>query len=389
MFNIDSLAVLPFDMFHPLCQKIDKTILKFIRMAYEKQKIEEPPKTLFIQPDTNICYLNLVSPHHEATPEAYYSTYVKGYSNVSFSTYPVLNGEKFGKPIADCTTANIYKDCAVFCIADGCGMGKRPATSAHVACEKFTEYVSVEIPKTKTLAKAQKIIVEAIAYVQTAILQTQELSTDAGLTTFLGIVVLRTGTSFACMYCNIGDCRALVIDPRTAVVNELIDDYSGRVDVKTTGGRLGPVEGDYPELDNFKCGIKFCSAGSVIALMTDGVCDNFDIKTYYQTPKECGLSGLEWSDDNEEHWEKRKEVFYSSFLSLFFNDSLEELCFNLYNFIIQKTKRARECKVKKIETFVGGKMDHSTFACFRLDDTLFTEKIVMKKKMKIPDDLKV
>lgn len=355
---------------------------------YEKQRNNEPPKTLFLQPDMSTCFLNSISPTGEATPEAYYETITNSYANVCFSTYPVLNGEKFGKPIADCTSAMVFKDFAVFCIADGCGMGRRPALSARVACEKFTEYVVAEVPKTRTLAKAEKCVVKAVAYAQTMILQTEEIPTDAGLTTFLGVVVLRTGTSYALVYISVGDCRGLLIDKSHATINELVNDYIGRVDVQSAGGRLGPADGEYPEVTNLRCGITFCSTGTTLVFMSDGVCDNFDIRTQFASPRECNINGDIWCDDDKKQWAQRQTNMYSTLQTLFSEDSLESLCSNVYHFIIQKTRKARDAKVTKADGFVPGKMDHSTFVSVRLTEALFTESNVKKVLMIVPDDLR-
>ncbi|ELP89506.1 hypothetical protein EIN_391610 [Entamoeba invadens IP1] len=372
----------------PLRQKIDKNILSYVKETYASHRDEEIPKTQFLLPDITKNYLNLKTPHHETNPEVYYATHMSGYSNVCFSTYPVIKGVKFGKPIADCTTANIFENFGVFCIADGCGMGKNPAASAHVACEKFAEYVIFKIGKKKTLDKAMDVIVEAIAYAQTFILQTQEESIEAGLTTFLGTVILRTGTSFAVLYADVGDCRGLLINPSKNSIEELVTNYKGRVDVKSTGGRLGPVNGEYPDLENFKCGVQFCPIGTTIVLMSDGIADNFDIKTFCKKPTLCGLDGEEWLDENEEHWNKRRAVFYDNLLSLYQENSLEKLCDNLYHFIVEKTRKVRENKILKISTDDGGKMDHSTFACYKLDDNLFSSKVISKKELEIPEGMK-
>jgi len=42
------------------------------------------------------------------------------------STYPIVKeGHRYGDPIADSICAEVYSDCAIFCIGDGCGWGVR------------------------------------------------------------------------------------------------------------------------------------------------------------------------------------------------------------------------------------------------------------------------
>ncbi|KAL7719206.1 PPM-type phosphatase domain-containing protein [Entamoeba marina] len=370
---------------NPYSQKTDKKLLRLFRSTFQSKNEGNLPKTMFLRPNLNFKFLHAFIPDEEPPQETYYIHYSKNFSNVCFSTYPVLNGQKFGKPIADCSQIDIYKDIAILSIADGCGIGKRPRASATIACKKFAEYIISEVPKQKILKDVVGVIVDSLAYVQTEILSSVDNPLDAGLTTFLGCVILKTGTKYAICYVNIGDCRAIIIDDNQ-IASELINNYQGRVDIRTTGGKLGPVNHEEPELDNFECGITFCSENSILILMTDGICDNFDIKTFCEDPKECGLSGDEWCDSDIEHWNKRKELFYYSLNGLFLNSSLSEFCMRVYRFICQKTVQCRKFVNQKNEN-VKGKMDHSTFSVLKLDDSLFFLQELTKQQLIIPDDM--
>ncbi|EDR26684.1 hypothetical protein EDI_272000 [Entamoeba dispar SAW760] len=376
---------------------VDKTLSKLFKTAFEKQK-EESYEERFITPDTTNLLFHNISPSEEKTPEEYFIHYSKYYANVCFSTYPVMNGAKFGKPIADCTMIDVYKNMVIMSIADGCGMGSRPAKSARVACEKFSEYITSEVPKEKTIDKVLRIINDSMAYVQENILLTEDSPMDAGLTTFQGVVVLRVdSTTFAVCYVNIGDCRGLLVHRTNEKCEELVEGYSTRVDVKTTGGRLGPVEGEQPELDNYRCGVQFVQPGTSIIIMTDGICDNFDIRMFNDSPKDCGLPGEEWSDDNSTQTEKRKQELYQSLITLYLEPSLVQLCQNVYDFVVDKTQEQRTLKIEASKTksktpnnqILHGKMDHSTLCVLVLNDGLFTKTTLNQLGLEIPNSMKV
>ncbi|KAL7713178.1 PPM-type phosphatase domain-containing protein [Entamoeba marina] len=363
------------------------------------KKSGDADKTPIYPIDTSLCYFHSVAPYEEKDPEQYFINYSKFYSSVCFSTYPIMNGAKFGKPIADCTQIDVYKNLAIMSMADGCGMGSRPTRSAHVACTKFAEYVASETPKEKTVAKVLKIMIEAMAYVQTEILNTQTMSIDAGLTTFQSVVVLKVDKkTYAVCYVNVGDCRGLIINRQNEKIDELVPDYLTRVDVKTTGGRLGPVDGDNPELDNFRCGVQFVPNGSAIAIMTDGVCDNFDMSLFYESPKDCGCNGKTWSDDDTQQINKRKEHFYSRIIELYLEPSLMNLCQNIYDYVVDKTKEQRSIKMIEAaekpkgksgkNVFMRGKMDHSTFSVMVLVEGLFQPTTIKQQTLELPEDLK-
>ena len=391
MANLFKRVLSPSLKFEPssLYNKIYKEQMNYFDTAYKNQLREKPPKTLIVHPDTNFLYLRCIVPDKEMTPEQYFMCHVNGYSNVIFSTYPILNGAKFGKPIADATSAFIFKESAVFCLADGCGMGERPALSAKVACEAFSQYMSSELPKAKHLSHLEKLCVEAIAYAQTLILQSQDDPLDAGLTTFIGVVCVKTGTQFALVYVNVGDCQGLIIDPTQKHVDNLVDEEWRRTDMKSTGGRLGPVDGEYPELDNFKVGIKFCSDKSLVCLMSDGVADNFDVKNFFEKPSDCGCRGNEWHVSNLDHRNKRTDYQNEKILSLCDKESLDTTCLNLYKYMMDVTEPTRDAKVKNLKGFVQGKMDHSSFAVFQVSDSLFSAKSLIKKKLPLAEDLAV
>ena len=363
--------------------------MSYFEKAYKNQSKEAAPKTIIVHPDTNFLYLRCIVPDKEMTPEQYFLSHVNGYANVVFSTYPVLNGAKFGKPIADATSAFIFKEAAVFCLADGCGMGERPALSAKVACEAFSQYVSSELPKAKHLSQVEKLCVEAIAYAQTLILQSQDDPLDAGLTTFIGVICVKTGTQFALVYVNVGDCQGLIIDPTMKHVEKLVDEEWRRTDMKSTGGRLGPVDGEYPELDNFKVGVKFCPEKSYVCLMSDGVADNLDVKNFYEKPSDCGCKGTEWHVSNLDHREKRVDYQNEIILGLCEDDSLVNMSMNLYKHMMEVTNQTRDAKVKNLKGFVPGKMDHCSWSVFQVTDSLFSAKSLIKKKLPLDEDLAV
>ena len=375
--------------------KVEKHINEIFDRHFPKELVTENDDT-FIQPDLSKVLYQCISPTEEKTPEQYFINHSQYYANIVCSTYPIINNAKFGKPIADATMMMVFKDLVIMTMADGCGMGQRPATSAKCACEAFTEFIVDKIKKEKTIGGILRMMNRAMAYSQQAILETAQDGADAGMTTFQAIVVVRPDpVMYAVCYVNVGDCRGIIVSDGNHKISELVKNYAIRSDVKSTGGRLGPCDADLPDLGNYTIGIQYCTKGTSIILMTDGVCDNFDQSLFIENPEELGLKGKEWSDEDQTHIQKRKQIFYDDFGVLYLEPSVLSLCMNVYDFIIERTQEQRTIKansdgkkVSKDEKY-HGKMDHSTLAICILNDALFEEDKVEELELEIPNDMKV
>ena len=238
-------------------------------------------------------------------------------------------------------------------------------------------------------------MLKAVAYIHTELISSAENFLEIGLTTFLGCVICKIkgeAEKYAVMYINIGDCRGLLMRPKNDICWELVSGYKSRIDVTDARGRLGPCDGDKPDLGNFSCGMNICMAGDILLLMTDGIYDNFDPNVLGKSPQEYGIYVMSWDDSIPEHRKKRNEIFYSLLKELYTEPSAAKLTSNIYDFVVEKTSGARQQKIdnqigKYGFNIVPGKMDHSTFVSLILNEELFKIKGVEEEELDIPPDM--
>ena len=373
----------------------DKSYYKMLKDAFDQQE-DQNIKITLEPPSTQIPKFHLLQPEVEEDPERYllYRSNEQ-YASAIFSTYPSVDEKKFGKPIADTHSIDIYENCIIVSIADGCGTGELPSKASKLACEKFKEFLMIDIVGKKLPKQIFDSMLKAVAYIQTELINSAENFLEIGLTTFLGCVICKIkgeAEKYAVMYINIGDCRGLLMRPKNDICWELVTGYTSRVDVTDARGRLGPCETDKPDLSNFSTGIDICMSGDILLLMTDGIYDNFDPNVLGKTPQDYGLHEDKWSDSVTEHRKKRNEIFYSLLKELYKEPNAYSLVNNIYDFVVEKTSGARQQKIDNQITRYGfhiipGKMDHSTFVSLILNEELFKIKGVEEEELDIPPDM--
>ncbi|KAL7720139.1 PPM-type phosphatase domain-containing protein [Entamoeba marina] len=366
-----------------------------IKDVYDNQ--EELNMKLVIDPPN--CYTpqySLQIPQQEEDPEVYYTHHTDStYASTIFSTYPTINEKKFGKPIADTHAIEVFDNFIILSIADGCGMGSLPSDAAQLACKSFKDFLSVELNGKKSPKQIIQVLLQSIAYIQTELIASGEDIHSVGLTTFLGCVILKIkgeDDKFAVAYVNVGDCRGVVMRPRSNICWELVSGYKPRIDVTNACGRLGPTDDDKPDLSNFACGMSICMSGDNLILMSDGIYDNFDPNVLGKSPQDFGINKNVWDETIPEHRKKRNEIFYSLLRELHTEVSPISLTQNVYDFVVEKTSGARQQKIdnqlgKYGFNIVPGKMDHSTFVSLVLSNDMFSIRSTIEEELDIPPDM--
>lgn len=372
----------------------DKTFYKLIKDTYEKQE-EINLKIVFDPPNCCTPKFSMLQPQVEEDPERYL-IYSAGdnFASTVFSTYPCINEKKIGKPIADTHAIDVFENFIIVSIADGCGMGTLPSIASKTSCQKFRDFLSVELNGKKTIKQVIDTMMKALAYVQTELIAGAEDIHSVGLTTFLGCVILKikNDDKYAIVYVNIGDCRGVIMRPKSNMCWELVSGYQPRVDVTNACGRLGPTDIDSPDLANFSCGVNVCVTGDNLVLMTDGIYDNFDPNVLGKTPQDYGINKMQWDETIPEHRKKRNEVLFSHLRELYTEPSAVKLTEKVYDYVVSRTSGARQQKIdnqigKYGFDIVPGKMDHSTFVSLVLTDEMFNIKGVEEEELDIPPDM--
>lgn len=99
------------------------------------------------------------------------------------------------------------------------------------------------------------------------------------------------------VYGNLGDCKAFHYNPRTGHIGDITPEARVNNDASDCGGRLGPyVNGEHPDLRNFRLRFMPCCTGDLIFVLSDGVYDNLDPEHLGKTPQEMGLDAESWDD---------------------------------------------------------------------------------------------
>jgi len=307
----------------------------------------------------------------------------ENYYGISSTTYPSTEGG--WSLICDRYCAEIYKNWAVICLADGCNWGPRPKTAAWKASNAFVDFVRSQKNQFTGTREVGYLLFKAFAKAHKAICEgvTQQELWDVGTTTLIGGVLLPLVQSeddehqryiFICS--SVGDCKAMVYNHITNKASEITLGNRGGIDATDPGGRLGPYVGaGDPDLRNLHLYFIECQEGETLMLMSDGVHDNLDAYALGKSPTELGLNVDDWKKAPE----RESSVIKSKFMCDMANELLKttknpaEVAHILIKHSISVTEASRDFMInnptKKLPVdYVNypGKMDHSTCVCIRV-----------------------
>jgi len=183
----------------------------------------------------------------------------------------------------------------IVAVADGCNWGKEPRDAARKATKIFTEYLMKHQKDIVTARDVGYLVLRAYLAAHNSIIEgrTQETLFQAGTTTMLAGLVLELEHAqwgFVCV--SLGDCKAFRWSAKTGEVRDATEGNRGNItDARDPGGRLGPyLEGGAPDLRNLSVFWIPCEQGDVIAILSDGVHDNFDPQHLGKTPKDLNIT---------------------------------------------------------------------------------------------------
>ena len=249
----------------------------------------------------------------------------------SITTYP-FNPEKpdvhVGAPICDFYNAKFYERSAIIAVADGCSWGPAPQAAAMNASRAFVDFLSKYQNRMHDVQSAGKLVMRAFAIAHDAITRHDSNNVNSweiGTTTLCGGVVIpmedeeepprgdlwecgehppESGTipnlsdaeekpmkgrkgkgsarnsnisdplprkKWAFVFGNVGDCKAFHYSPITKQLSDITPEARISNDAKDCGGRLGPyLEGNLPDLRNFRLRFVPCNPGDILFICTDG-----------------------------------------------------------------------------------------------------------------------
>ena len=214
-----------------------------------------------------------------------------------------------GDPICDQLCAKARGGCAVAALADGCNWGRGPRNAARCAAATFAEYVARYAPMVRDTKRAADVLLAALAAASDQIAHGRA-AWETGTTTMAGGVLLRCaraapgapdaagGHGYVWVGIGCGDCRVLHYTQATGTLADITPaQRTSLADASDPGGRLGPhLCGKYPDLRNLGVAVCLCDAGDLVALMSDGVTDNFDPQHFGHSPQQHGLPYASWDD---------------------------------------------------------------------------------------------
>ncbi len=297
----------------------------------------------------------------------------------TISTYPMTSKNlREGSPVCDSFGIRVFEDgTALFCVADGCGWGKKSLMASSSASSKFLESMSTSSVMTSTESR----LLLAAASAHREIVGSKSAEYDPGTTTILGASVTRSLLDcggFEFNFISIGDCQAFLRKAATGDIECLSSFGRGNLkDAKDPGGRIGPCDNaGLPDLRNMLFGKCLCGYGDMVLIMSDGVADNFDPEVQGLLPSDCGFEDAKsWKDVTDpsqlKRWwcclEMRRVVGSSKDV----NDVAQSLISYCKNLTLSSRTFLEGSSGQKLPSNYKdfpGKVDHATCLCFTISN---------------------
>lgn len=353
----------------------------------------------------------------------------------SISTYPVLplpsnrlsrDGEEIrysrqGTPICDQYRCTIYPTRMILGVADGCNWGEPPRDAARAAINAFTKYLISHHAEIGDVQYAGGLVLRALSMANAAIFEGKNEDSMIGTTTLFGGIVLELDVDynhllefntnpspqnipadFGFVYVSIGDCKCFHYCAHSKKFSDITaSNRAGTLSASDCGGRLGPYEGNLPDLRNLELGFYPCNTGDYIIIVSDGVHDNLDPSHLGYLPRDFDIDADAWSKVPD--FEKAEDVKNKYRISLlkkiifgeldsparkitksFLSDSISdddimpdpitivnnllahcvETCSAATNWMISNPKG----RLPKDYRLYPGKMDHTTCLCVKVGE---------------------
>eukprot|EP01102_Stenamoeba_stenopodia_P000881 TRINITY_DN10817_c0_g1_i3.p1 TRINITY_DN10817_c0_g1~~TRINITY_DN10817_c0_g1_i3.p1 ORF type:complete len:947 (-),score=208.52 TRINITY_DN10817_c0_g1_i3:107-2947(-) len=374
--ELPRIKVLNLNWRHPyvLLSKQGVGLLKGVEMPVPKLILTAPNlEELMVR---SSYYQRLLSEKVNSDPKVVYGK--------SISTYPSNPSTNL---ICDTYLAKVYDNFAVMVIADGCNWGIYAAMAAQFATLGFTRHVEEHLlNQSKRSSQAVgEILLAALQAAHKNImdshrqyLKSKNLPPEipAGTTTLLGGVILpvqHEEAEFVLITASVGDCKCYRISS-SGKVTDLTKGTRSSPDPCDPGGRLGPyIEDKNPDLRNMGLCMALLQPGDIVAMVSDGVHDNFDPKMTGDNPEDWGLSSYAEYDIRPSLIDVHKERKAEEVITKESFATAEDVVENIINYSWKTTESSRvwmeenpRLKLPVDYQQFPGKMDHSTCLAFRM-----------------------
>ncbi|KAL7716617.1 PPM-type phosphatase domain-containing protein [Entamoeba marina] len=273
----------------------------------------------------------------------------QSFAYVSFSTYPIINGNKQGEPNCDRVGCMRFNNASVSVVADGCGWGPNPCMAADLAISTSFDYILNKIGTCLTTYDIALMLVDTVVDVQNTIFNQSSRLFDSASCTILITVTITTTTNEICtIILSIGDCRAFLYEPQKCNTIPLNGKWHKNV-LKTPscGGRIGYEE---PCLKGCELKLINTKEDDYIICTSDGFYDNFDCKI-------CGV-------------DIEQQFYLNDIMSSRLQQSANLLDFveRISDYLINSTQNLRNfhsCHRKVRQDGLVGKLDHSSLIIYQ------------------------
>ncbi|XP_046849872.1 PP2C-like domain-containing protein CG9801 isoform X2 [Xenia sp. Carnegie-2017] len=314
--------------------------------------------------------------------------------------------QPFGEPNADAFAVVARKNNAFMVLADGCGWGVGSFIAARTAVKGCIEYLTNHLHKSKTTGDIIESMLNSFKFAHNCILES-----SGTITTLCAAVVFKMkGVKYSglCVV-NVGDSLAFIYRKQDGCVQEVSwgSHNPDERDMRQSGGCIGPLIGDSPDLRNLAFSFAYVDEGDIVFLASDGITDNFD-------PNVLKVDSVEDIDNlvNEITFERNsvlnkptandefpkqklhsttddqtsmkssdishiimKKVIQTDSPCQNEESSAKELCAKLINFVLKQTSEKREfleksnlCKkdFEEKKKTIPGKLDHATVVAYEV-----------------------
>eukprot|EP01104_Vermistella_antarctica_P015048 TRINITY_DN4860_c0_g1_i2.p1 TRINITY_DN4860_c0_g1~~TRINITY_DN4860_c0_g1_i2.p1 ORF type:complete len:1810 (-),score=454.74 TRINITY_DN4860_c0_g1_i2:90-5519(-) len=207
---------------------------------------------------------------------------------------------------------------------------------------------------------------------------------------------------------NVGDCKAFHYRAKDGAVRDVT--YNNRClseDASDCGGRLGPyMDGNKPDLRNYKLSFYAVEDNDLIMLVSDGVHDNLDPQALGIPPSELTLgSSKSWDELSPERAEVAKTLYREVKVAELLKEHMAKhgattltsslACDCLMEYSAEINKPAQDWmeehpnkKLPSDYTRFPGKMDHSTAICWQVGNAPNLKSCVRSHEQFVSEELK-
>ena len=325
---------------------------------YYKSQVKSIPKK-------EINPINNDDAHFYICNEKQIDGYDQSFAMTSFSTYPIINGQKQGEPICDSIGIIRFTNATIMIVSDGCGWGIQSQKASKIALKTIGDYLFTHLSKQKTLRNVAQLLITSVSLAHDEIIDKLK-EQKKGATTVLITCYVNTDKPELLVY-SIGDCQCFIHYDEKRKCIPVNPKWNRAVSsTKDCGGGIGWYKENTAELKNSFIKQIDISENDIIVVTTDGFSDNFDCFKRYSLDTIISQRIIQAAN----------AIDFVEMISTYIIGITE----SVRQFHQNNPKRIRDASVV-------GKVDHATLGAFKIEKENIEKNMINHCKPQIYDSL--